>query len=120
MSKIGYLKPYNNGTYEELHGEVKTLSFQLKIKLALDNMRTNENAPDYIVYADTMTGEAIDIGAAWKKSKRKEDGSLLEFLSLTIDDLSLPQPLNVAAFKHNDGSYEISWRRRRPLQNDAA
>lgn len=120
MSKVGFLKPYNNGTYEELHGEIKTLQFQLKIKLIPDNMRTNDQAPDYTIIADAPSGEDVEIGAAWLKSKQQNDGSVCEFLSLTIDDLSLPQALNVAAFKQDDGSYEISWRRRRSQNQDAA
>ena len=120
MSKVGFLKAYNNGTYEELHGEIKTLQFQLKIKLIPDNMRTNPNAPDYTICSDMPSGENIDIGAAWIKRKQKEDGSTLEFLSITIDDLSLPQSINVAAFKQSDGSWEITWRRRQPQKNAAA
>lgn len=120
MSKVGFLKPYNNGSYEELHGEIKTLQFQIKIKLIADNMRTNPNAPDYEIFSNTRSGEDIHIGAAWKKTKKKEDGSTLEFLSITIDDLSLPQSINVAAFKQNDGSWDITWRRRQANKNEAA
>lgn len=120
MSKVGFLKPYNNGTYEELHGEIKTLQFQISIKLVPDNMRTNHNAPDYEIFSNTPSGEDIHIGAAWKKTKPKEDGSTLNFLSITIDDLSLPQAINVAAFKQSDGTWEISWRRRQVNKNEAA
>ena len=120
MSKVGYLKSFNNGAYEELQGEIKTLNLHLKIRLVRDNMRTNEQAPDYTILADTPSGEDVEIGAAWSKSKQQSDGSMLDFLSITIDDLSLPQSINVAAFKQNDGSYEISWRRRRPQNQDAA
>ena len=120
MSKIGYLKPYNTGTYEELHGEIKTLQFQLKLKFLPDLMRTNEKAPDYTIYADVANGDDIEIGAAWKKNKQKLDGNILEFLSMTIDDPSLPSALNVAAFKQDDGSYEISWRRRQVTQQETA
>ena len=119
MSKVGYLKPFNDGTCEELQGEIKTLNLHLKIKLVRDNMRTNAQAPDYTILADAPSGEDVEIGAAWSKSKQQSDGSVCEFLSITIDDLSLPQALNVAAFKQDDGSYEISWRRRRPQNQDA-
>ncbi len=120
MAKIGYLTVYNNGSYKELHGEIKTLEFQISVRLVPDVMRTNENAPDYIAYADSAGGDGIEIGAAWKKRKAQQDGSMLEFLSLTIDDMSLPQPLNVAAFKKDDGGYDISLRRRKSRKNEAA
>ncbi len=108
MSKVGYLKQYNQGTYEELIGEIKTLKLLIPLKLVPDNMRTNQNAPDFII----LTDNEIEIGVAWKKQKQQLDGNLIEFLSMTIDDPSLPSTLNVAAFKQSDGSYEISWRRR--------
>jgi uncharacterized protein (DUF736 family) len=35
------------------------------------------------------------------------------FLSITLDDPSFPQPLNVSAFKQpNSDEYAITWRRR--------
>ncbi len=111
MAKIGYLTVYNNGSYEELHGEIRTLAFQMSVRLVPDAMRTNEKAPDYVAYVDSAHGDGIEVGAAWKKSKLQADGSMLEFLSLTIDDMSLPQPLNVAAFPSENG-FDISWRRR--------
>ena len=116
MSKIGYLKSFNNGTYEELHGEIKTLQFQLSIKLIPDNMRTNEKAPDYIVCANTNSGDDIEIGCAWKKRKEQIGDVSFEFLSIMIDDPSLPEPVNVAGFKQENGSWEISWRRRQAKQ----
>lgn len=117
MNKIGFLTLYNNGNYEELQGEIKTLALQLNIKLVPDNMRTNTNSPDYIIYADNGNNEDIEIGVAWKKSKPKPDGEVFEFLSLSIDDMSLPETLNVAAFKNENGGYDISWRRRKQANN---
>lgn len=117
MSKIGYLKPVMSGNKEELHGEIKTLQMQLQIKLIPDSFKTNDNAPDYIIAAVGYSGADIQIGAAWKKEKQKIGDVLLEFLSITIDDPSLPSALNVAAFKQQDGSYDITWRRRQKGQS---
>ena len=112
MTTIGHLTTYNNGNYEELHGKITTLSFQLSFKLIPDNMRTNPEAPDYIAYADSVDGESVTIGAAWKMVKQQPDNTPFEFLTLSIDDLSLPQAVNAAAFKNDSGGYDISWRRR--------
>lgn len=117
MRKIGFLTAYNNGNYEELNGEIKTLAFQIRIKLVPDNMRTNMKAPDYIIFANQGGNDDIEIGAAWKKSKQKTDVDVSEFLSLSIDDMSLPETLNVHAYKNDRGGYDISWRRRQSLQN---
>ena len=112
MSKIGQLKAVMNGSKEELHGEITTLQMQLKIKLVPNTAKTNDNAPDYIVAAAGYSGADIPIGGAWKKTKSQIGDIEFEFLSITIDDPSLSNSLNVAAFKNDDGTWSISWRRR--------
>jgi uncharacterized protein (DUF736 family) len=112
MSKIGYLQPVNTGTTEELHGEIKTLQMQLKIKLVPDHFKSSDNSPDYIICALGSSGDDIQIGAAWKKTKLRTGGDNLDFLSITIDDMSLYTPLNVAAFSDDGGGWSITWRRR--------
>ena len=116
MSKIGNLKSVMNGGKEELHGEITTLQMQLKIKLIPNTAKTNDNAPDYIVAAAGYSGADIPIGGAWKKTKSQIGDIEFEFLSITIDDPSLPNSLNVAAFKNNDGGWDITWRRRQPTE----
>lgn len=118
--KIGYLNPVLRGNYEELHGEVKTLQMQLKIKLIPNHLKNSDNAPDFNICTPAYSGDDVQIGAAWKKTKQQIGDVMLEFLSITIDDPSLPNALNVAAFKKDDGSYEITWRRRQNSQSDAA
>lgn len=115
MSKIGYLKSV--GSNGELHGEIQTLLMQLKIKLVPNRFKNSEMAPDYIICSMTGRGD-IEVGGAWKKTKRKIGDIDFEFLSLTIDDMSLPNTLNVAAFKNNEDGWDITWRRRQ--ENKAA
>lgn len=119
MSKIGNLKAVMNGSKEELHGEVTTLQMQLKIKLIPNTGKMNENAPDYIIAAAGYSGADIPIGGAWKKTKSKIGDVEFEFLSITIDDPSLPNPLNVAAFKNNEGGWDITWRRRQTAETNS-
>lgn len=117
MSKIGQLKAVMNDTKEELHGEVSTLQMQLKIKLIPNLGKTNDNAPDYIIAAAGFANVDISIGGAWKKTKSKIGENDFEFLSITIDDPSLPNHLNVAAFKNNEGGWDITWRRRQSAES---
>ena len=79
----------------------------------------SDNAPDYAIVTASSSGDEVQIGGAWKKTKEQIGDVTLEFLSITIDDPSLPNALNVAAFKNNDGNYDITWRRRQNNQNAA-
>jgi len=115
MSKIGYLKPTTDGNPQELYGEIKTLQLQLQINLVPVERKTKDAAPDYTIFAN---GD-IEIGSAWRKVKQQVGDDPLEFLSITIDDPSMPNVLNVAAFKLESGMYEITWRRRQSQQNEA-
>ena len=48
MTKIGYLIPADTGQGEELHGEVRTLQLQQKIKLLPNPNKANMDAPDFL------------------------------------------------------------------------
>ena len=120
MSKIGFLKTVYQGNRPELHGEINTLQIQLKVKLIPNSNRATENAPDYIVCASGYSGSDVQIGAAWRKEKTQIGDASFEFLSITIDDPSLPSALNVAAFKNDKGDWDITFRRRQVNQPSAA
>jgi uncharacterized protein (DUF736 family) len=64
--------------------------------------------------ARNPVGNPVRIGAAWEKTIKRGERVGEEFLSLTLDDPSLPNSLNVAAFKSNtdDDVWEITFRRR--------
>jgi uncharacterized protein (DUF736 family) len=113
---IGYLKPIRNGASEELHGELKTLQLAVKLRFLPEPPKTNDLAPDYKIYALGVTGEMTEIGAAWRKTKQQIGDVEFDFLSITIDDPSFPNTLNVAAFKNNQGGWDITWRRRQANQ----
>lgn len=114
MSKIGTLRPVYSNNRETLVGEINTLQIQLPIALVPNAGKTNDDAPDYLIvsYANQGTGKEIEVGSAWLKRKTKIGDIDFEFLSITIDDPSLPSSLNVAAFKNNQGGWDITWRRR--------
>jgi uncharacterized protein (DUF736 family) len=121
MMIIGKLFPtVTNGVQTELQGEVKTLQMQLKISLMPAKVKRSDNDPDYLIFTPGYSGESVQIGAAWKKVKQQIGDVITEFLSINIDDPGLPNALNVAAFKKDDGSYEIVWRRRQVTQTQSS
>lgn len=112
MSAIGKLKTTRDVQGELLVGHIKTLELSLQLKLWPITNGTSEKSPSYRIFAIGRDGSEIEIGAAWRKNKSNPDKFGEEFLSLTIDDPSLSQPLNVAAFKEPDGTWLITFRRR--------
>ncbi|MBV8549128.1 MAG: DUF736 domain-containing protein [Alphaproteobacteria bacterium] len=117
MSQIGQLQPVTINGQEELQGEISTLQMQLPIRLIPNRMKNSDAAPDYVICSIGNNDQDIQIGAAWKKTKSKPGGEVFEFLSVTVDDPSLPTSLNVAAFKNSAGGWDISWRRRQDKNN---
>lgn len=113
---IGNLKPVKTSRGEELHGAMTTLHNHLTLCLVPNAQKTSDLAPDYKVYAIGSMGQETEIGAAWLKIKKKIGDVEFTFLSLTIDDPSFPDKLNITAFKNNQGSWDIVWKRYRPGQ----
>lgn len=122
MNKIGYLtkKQGNDNLETEFDGGISTLQTQIKIKLLPNKDRQSSDAPNYLIYAVCKNTQLIHIGGAWLKQKVQISGETLEFLSISIDDMSLPSSLNVAAFPKSNGTYDITWRRRHINQTDEA
>lgn len=103
----------------ELVGELRTLQMSLKVRFVPVTNKRSDKAPDYKIMGGTWDDRAVQVGQAWKQEKRHMDGSVFEFLSVTIDDPSLPHALNVAGFRNEDGEWELSWRRRQSPPNAA-
>jgi uncharacterized protein (DUF736 family) len=112
MTTIATLKPIIENNIEKLVGEIRTLQFSLDVCFVPIQEKHSERSPDYKIYSGTWDKESIQVGTAWKKQKLRSDGSVFEFLSITIDDPSLPHALNVAAFPKEDGNWDITFRRR--------
>lgn len=102
MKNIGYLKTSQKDTGEALSGEINTLSVKLAVRLFKRTNKNSDKAPDYTVYGTGQRGNAVNVGAAWiKKGKERQ------FLSLEIDDPSLPDGLSLLGFKTQDGAYDL-------------
>lgn len=111
MSKIGFLNVVPTASGTELRGEIKTLQMHVRLKFVENRNKANDNAPTYIVTSPTDGGD-IAIGGAWLQRKQQVGDVEFEFLSITLDDPSFPNALNVAAFKNSNGGWDITWRRR--------
>ncbi|MGF7156204.1 DUF736 domain-containing protein [Novosphingobium gossypii] len=102
---IGSLKANDEGT---LVGRIVTLGFNAVVALREVNS-SNDRAPAYDMMglsADRRTW--VKIGALWEYTSN-ETGEA--FLSGRIDDPSLEKPLDVAMFRQEDGTLNVSWRR---------
>ncbi len=98
MANIGTFTKNDNG----FAGTVRTLSLNVKVKL-VPNEKTSENAPDFRI----QTAGGYDLGAAWKKTS--EAGR--DYLSVTLDDPSLPTTIYAGLFEDDEGKYTLIWSR---------
>ena len=57
-----------------------------------------------------LTRPSHDIGAAWKKTS--EAGR--EYLSVTLDDPSLPAPIYARLIEGENGTHDLIWSRSKP------
>lgn len=96
-----------------LVGRIETMKLDLTIFLVPVNSN-NERAPKYEIRARNEAGTAVQIGALWEQSAR-ESGEC--FLQGNIDDHSFAEALKIAAFRQQDGSYNIVWQDQRRTQN---
>lgn len=102
---IGNLKPNEQGIAV---GRIVTLGFNAVVALR-EVVSNNERAPAFDMMglsADRRTW--VKIGALWEYTA---NGSGESFYSGRLDDPTLDRPLDVACFRQEDGSYNVSWRR---------
>lgn len=118
MHSIGKLSRTRDGDDTELTGTIDTIAMSLTVRLEKINGERRINDPAYRVLTPTRSGRSLQIGSAWEKVVRRGDNAGVVFLSITLDDPSFAQSLNVAAFLEPDGkSWAINWRRRQTKPN---
>ena len=99
MANIGTFSKVDDG----FTGVIKTLSVNVKAKL-LSVEPEGENSPHYRIYAGN-----VELGAGWiKKSQQGRD-----YISVKLDDPSLPAPIHASLYADDDGTYNLVWTRRR-------
>jgi uncharacterized protein (DUF736 family) len=88
---------------DEFTGSVNTLTLNVKARISRAE-KGNDKAPDYRIFSGTT-----EFGAAWKKTS--PNGR--EYLSVKLDDPSLPAPIFASLVAIEDGeSYSLIWSRR--------
>jgi uncharacterized protein (DUF736 family) len=88
---------------DEFTGSVSTLTLNVKAKISRAE-KENDKAPDYRIFSGTT-----EFGAAWKKTSANGR----EYLSVKLDDPSLPAPIFASLVAIEDGeSYSLIWSRR--------
>lgn len=97
MATIGTFTKSGDG----FTGAVSTLTLNVKVQVRPAE-KASEKAPDYRIFS----GRA-EIGAAWKKTSNEGR----EYLSMKLDDPSLPAPILANLFEMEGGEYELIWSR---------
>ena len=98
MARIGTFKASKNG----FAGSIVTLKLNIpNIIFRATDGDPAKDQPVYRVYA-----EGADIGAAWKYTSSNG----VEFLSVRLDDISFPAPINARLFASEDG-FDLVWTR---------
>ena len=87
-------------------GTICTLSINAEVQIVANDHKESDGAPEYLVMAG-----AAEIGAAWRRTKR---GFERTYLSVKLDDPSLPEPIwGVLLEDTDDGTAHLFWRRAR-------
>lgn len=103
MSNIGTFTFAN----DQFSGAIRTLHQTIKCRIVPVADKRNDESPDYRVVA----GNGYELGAAWAKVSRNDRG----YLSVSIDDPSLPAPIYARLLESSDkpGEHELLWSRAR-------
>jgi len=88
-------------------GRISTLAVAMTIALK-PVASQNPRAPRYEIHALTPGRTWVQVGAFFELTSNNTGEA---FLNGRIDDPSLAQPLQVSAFRQEDGSYNIVWQR---------
>src|SRR3546814_16486191 len=101
MAQIGTFTRDESGVFS---GAIRTLT--LSAKATIRSVESdNDKAPDHRVYASAK----VEIGAGWTKTAR-ESGT--EYLSLKLDDPSLPSPISAQPVQGDGDEWKLIWSRR--------
>ena len=123
MSVVGLLLSVGEDDFSEFEGNVETLEVKLSIRVWLipESERKGANYPTHRISAIKPSAREIQIGSAWLKKAKVQAHSGDYFLSMTLDDPSLPGALNLTAFRRaRSTEWDIVWQRPRSVRPVAA
>jgi uncharacterized protein (DUF736 family) len=107
---IGKIIPNAQG---HLSGQIATLAIDMAIHLVPVNS-DKERAPKYEICARSPSGARVQVGALWEQTA-KATGEC--FLQGRLEDPSLPNQVQISAFRQDDGSYNVVWQEQRRAKN---
>ncbi|MEQ9048098.1 MAG: DUF736 domain-containing protein [Sneathiellaceae bacterium] len=101
MATIGTFT-LKDGSYT---GQIQTLVLKAKVKLALQENKPSDDAPDYRIFVG-----GTEVGAAWKKIARTSERP---YLAVKLDDPTFPAPIFASLHQAEDGGdgYNLVWSR---------
>jgi uncharacterized protein (DUF736 family) len=103
MAIIGTFTPTKDGGWS---GAIRTLTIDVKAKFVPNDNRENDRAPTFRIFAGRS-----ELGAAWAQRSNGENPR--DYLSVQIDDPSLPEPISAAMFSSKEGEEaQLVWNRR--------
>lgn len=99
MAQIGLFTRDETGVFS---GAIRTLTLNVKATIRPSD-KDSDNAPDHRVFAG-----AVEIGAGWSRSSR-DNGT--DYMSLKLDDPSLPGPVYANLVQGDRGEHRLIWSR---------
>jgi len=102
MAVIGLFVPTKEGGWT---GTIRTVTIDVKARFVPNDNRESDQAPAFRIFA----GRA-ELGAAWRQKSNNENSR--DYLSVKLDDPSLPEAISAAMFETNDGKEaQLIWNR---------
>ncbi|MBB4096304.1 DUF736 domain-containing protein [Ochrobactrum pecoris] len=101
MSQIGTFTRTTDGFF----GRIRTLTLNAEVTILPVDSTDAENAPERRVFLN-----GVEVGAAWERTGEKAG----TWLSITIDDPSLVEPIRARMFEADakKGIWSLHWSRR--------
>lgn len=111
--KIGELRQMDKDEIGEFEGTIQTLALDTTFELKPAQPRPNSYDPSHLIMVKGKSGHLVRIGSAWIRTAKRGENPGSKFLSLNFDDPSLPNSINVAAFRSGDTLiWDVLFRRR--------
>ena len=85
-------------------GQLKTLTLNIPLQLVANERKSKLEQPDYNVFS----GE-VELGAAWNKVSQDAEN----YISVSIDDPSLPASIYFSAVKLHEAEPLLVWNRQK-------
>jgi uncharacterized protein (DUF736 family) len=85
-------------------GTIRTMTINVKAQLVRNRTKTNDEAPDYRLYAG-----GAELGAAWRQESKNGE---TPYLAVKLDDPSFAAPVRAVFFENQkDGTGVMVWNR---------